>query len=59
MPDKQIECVECKSTFVYTEREEANLRKLVSDGKIQTYNEPKRCSPCRAARKQRNQSQGA
>lgn len=59
MPDKQIACVECKAAFVYTEREEANLRRLVSEGKIQTYNEPKRCMPCRSARKQRNQSQGA
>jgi CxxC-x17-CxxC domain-containing protein len=46
--DKEITCVECGQTFVF------------SAGEQETYqqrgftNEPKRCPPCRAARKQRS-----
>jgi hypothetical protein len=59
MPDKQIECVECKKPFVFTEVAEKRLHELVSEGKIQEYHEPRRCQPCRNARKQRGRSQGA
>jgi hypothetical protein len=59
MPDKQIQCAECKSTFLFTEQAEKKLRELVTEGKIQEYHEPKRCPPCRNARKQRSRSQGS
>ena len=58
MPDKTLKCVDCNSDFIFTEREQENYRRLVDEGKFEKYNEPKRCSACRAARKQRSRSQG-
>lgn len=59
MPDKQLTCVDCKKPFVYPEAMEKKLRDLVAKGEIDAYNEPKRCAPCRAVKKQRNKSQGS
>lgn len=58
MPDKQLTCIECKNPFVFTEAMHDKLRELAEQGKIDRYNEPKRCLPCRQAKKQRNRSQG-
>lgn len=46
--DKQIECVECGTTFVFTEAEQNKFATLGFT------NEPKRCKPCRDARKAKN-----
>lgn len=51
MPDKSIQCQDCKATFVFTEQEQEHYHKLVEEGKFKEYNEPKRCQPCRVARK--------
>ena len=59
MPDKQIQCVECKNTFIFTEQQEDKLRTLVAEKKIDEFHEPKRCQACRNARKQRSKSQGS
>jgi hypothetical protein len=59
MPDKQIMCAECKQEFAFTEDESQRLHDLVKDGKIDEYHEPRRCRPCRNARKQQRKSQGA
>lgn len=47
MPDKQIVCVECEQTFVFNERDQEFF-------KTQKFSDPKRCKPCRAAKKERN-----
>lgn len=46
--DKSITCVECGTTFTFTAADQEKFAQLGYR------NEPKRCSPCRAARKQRN-----
>ena len=51
MPDKEITCVECHQPFLYTEQMQQKLQELAESGKIDRVNEPKRCAPCRAARK--------
>lgn len=51
MPDKNIECQDCKQTFVFTEQEQEHYHRLVEEGKFKEYNEPKRCVACRHARK--------
>jgi len=59
MPDKQIKCVECGEDFIYTEQLQKKLQDLFAAGKIEGVSEPKRCQPCRAARKQNKRSQGS
>jgi predicted exporter len=56
MPDKQIQCVECSQPFAFTEQMRSRLERLVQEGKIEQYHEPKRCHPCREAKKQRARS---
>jgi hypothetical protein len=51
MPDKTIKCADCGQDFVFTEQEQEHYRRLVDEGKFKEYNEPKRCQPCRVARK--------
>lgn len=51
MPDKEIQCADCKQMFVFTEREQEHYHRLVDEGKFKEYNEPKRCAECRMARK--------
>lgn len=46
--DKQITCVECGTVFPFTEAEQNKFATLGFT------NEPKRCKPCRDARKARN-----
>lgn len=50
MPDKKINCKDCNSTFVFTEREQQFYKEKGFQ------NEPQRCPDCRAANK--NKSQG-
>lgn len=59
MPDKEIKCVECGETFLYTEQLQKKLHDLFAAGKIDGVTEPKRCLPCRSARKQNKRSQGS
>lgn len=47
MEDKTIECVECKSEFVFT----VNEQKFYAEQGFN--NEPKRCAKCRAEKKKR------
>jgi len=58
MPDKTIVCKDCQKPFVFTEAMQVKLQELVAEKKIETYNEPKRCRPCREAKKQSFKSQG-
>ena len=58
MPDKEIKCVECGEVFLYTEALQKKLQDLFAQGKIEGVSEPKRCQPCRAAKKQAKRSQG-
>lgn len=44
MPDKTITCAECKQPFTFTEGEQEFYAQ-------RGYSEPKRCKPCRDARK--------
>lgn len=53
--DKQLTCKECGSSFVYTEAMQQKLKELAESGKIDRVNEPKRCQPCRAAKKRQHQ----
>jgi len=48
---KELACVDCGAKFVFTDEEKARLQRLVDDGKIPDWHEPKRCLPCRAAKK--------
>lgn len=55
MPDKEIICLECKRPFIFPEAMHQKLKELAEAGKIDRYNEPKRCQPCRAAKKKQHQ----
>lgn len=46
MPDTTIECVDCQTEFSFTENEQ---KFFTSKG----FTAPKRCKPCREAKKQR------
>ena len=50
--DKEIVCVGCRETFVFTEGEQEFFRD-------KGYTEPKRCQPCRRAKKQRYANEDA
>lgn len=43
--DKQLQCVDCGADFVFSSGEQERFRQLGFT------NEPKRCQPCRAAKK--------
>ena len=49
--DRQITCEECQTEFTFTIGEQDHFQKL-------GFTPPKRCKPCRAARKQAQRSQG-
>ena len=51
MASKTIACVGCNQNFEFTDDDRARLEKLVELGKIEKWTEPKRCVPCRQARK--------
>jgi len=50
--DKTITCVDCKTPFTFTAGEQTFFK---SKGLT---NEPKRCPPCRKAKKSRNEERG-
>lgn len=52
MPDQTIECSDCGREFVFTEREQAFYASKVDAKTGRPWNPPKRCKPCREARKQ-------
>jgi len=41
--DKTLRCKECGNEFIFTESEQEFFQKLVKDGKITEYIEPKKC----------------
>lgn len=49
MSDKIIECMECKSEFTFTEREQEFFKE-------KKFTDPKRCKPCRDYRKQQKKN---
>ena len=49
--DKQLECADCKQTFVFTGRDQQFFEE-------KQFVPPKRCKPCREAKKQAKRSQG-
>lgn len=48
--DRDLECLECKNTFVFTSGEQAFYHQ-------KGFTEPKRCPKCRMAKKQRQGNQ--
>src|SRR5688572_19414957 len=50
--DKQIKCIECQKEFTYTATEQELHKSLGYQ------NEPKRCNPCREAKRQRRPGVG-
>lgn len=50
--DKEIQCVDCSTTFTFTAGEQERFAELGFT------NEPKRCQPCRAAKKKEKGSSG-
>ena len=53
MPDKDKVCVDCRSPFIWTEKEQEFFKANGFE------NEPKRCSPCRAKRRAQKRSDTA
>ena len=51
--DKKINCEDCKEGFVFTSGEQSFLQGLVDKGDMGQVNLPKRCLPCRKAKKAR------
>lgn len=51
MADRELNCKDCNSTFVFTEGEQAFFKEKGFD------NDPVRCPDCRRARKQARQNQ--
>ncbi len=51
LKDKTLKCKDCGSEFVFGARDQEFFVK-------QGYQDPKRCKPCRDAKKQANKSQG-
>jgi len=51
--DKSLQCSDCGTTFTFTTGEQEFF---ISKGFT---NEPKRCVPCRRAKKQQNESSGS
>lgn len=51
--DKTLKCLECNQDFTYTAAEQELHQSLGYQ------NEPKRCNPCREAKRQRKGSRGA
>ena len=47
MPDKSLTCVGCAQQFTFTDKEQQFYNE-------RGFQEPKRCPPCRAARKKNN-----
>lgn len=52
MPDKTITCKDCNNEFIFTENEQAFYKEKGFE------NEPQRCAPCRAAKKQQAGNRG-
>jgi hypothetical protein len=52
MPDKQLKCVQCHQEFPFTEGEQRFYAE-------RQYTEPKRCKPCRDAKKEEKARQQA
>lgn len=54
--DQNIKCKDCGNIFVFTESEQKFFQKLVQDGKMPSFETPKRCKSCRQAKKNQNRS---
>lgn len=52
MPDIEITCIDCKTPFTHSERDQEFYA-------TQGFSEPKRCRPCRTAKKQQRSVQDA
>lgn len=52
MPDQQLTCADCGTTFDFPETEQEFFKK-------KGFAPPKRCKPCRQAKKQRNEEREA
>lgn len=50
--DRDLECVDCQQSFVFTAGEQQFFAK-----QNPPFNPPKRCKPCRDAKKQQKQGQ--
>jgi hypothetical protein len=50
VPDQNIQCVDCGTSFPHTERDQAFYAE-------KGYTPPKRCKPCRAVKKQNRERQ--
>jgi hypothetical protein len=46
--DYELHCVECGSKFMFTVSEQEFTKRMVSEGKFETFEIPKRCASCRS-----------
>jgi hypothetical protein len=59
MPDQTIKCKDCGVEFVFTEGEQRFFANKVDKVTGRPWDPPKRCKPCRMARKQVRTDQNA
>lgn len=52
--DIKLKCIECGKEFILSESEQMYFKKLLKEGRIKSYNQPKRCLQCRKNKKQQN-----
>ena len=52
--NKTLTCIDCGKEFIFTAGEQKFLHTCVEDGRIETYQDAKRCVACRKLKKQRN-----
>lgn len=50
MPDQTLSCVDCQQSFIHSERDQQFFERM-------NFTPPKRCKPCRDAKKQRRDRQ--
>jgi len=53
LSDIKIQCIDCKTSFLFTIGEQEFMQGLKNDGKIASVNAPKRCGDCRQKKKER------
>lgn len=45
--DYDLTCIECKEKFIFTVGEQEYMKRMVEQGRFESYDIPKRCKPCR------------
>jgi hypothetical protein len=55
--DIKLKCIERGKEFILTENEQLYFKKLLKEGRIKSYNQPKRCLECRKNKKKNNENE--